>query len=269
MGMKHRHRCADAYVRERLHEKMKNRTDTTESEKATSVMKSENSKSGMREALARDRMYGKPVVVAGIVLIVMELWKQLTLWLLVEGGQYNVWYFPFQLCSLPMYLALLYGMLRKRTGRRAVIIKRALLTFLQDYGFLGGALALIVHEGLMHPGHPLLTAHGFIWHIVMLLTALYIHATGLSDRSCRGFRRTLPIFGIAAVLAELINIALHRYGDCDMFYITPYHLSSQPVFRSIDAVIGRPAGILLYLGCVVLGAFLVHLLFSLRSRFGQ
>ena len=116
----------------------------------------------------------------------------------------------------------------------------------------------------MHPGHPLLTAHGFIWHIVMLLMALYIHATGLSDRSCRGFRRTLPIFGIAAVLAELINIALHRYGDCDMFYITPYHLSSQPVFRSIDAVLGRPAGILLYLGCVVLGAFLVHRLFSLR-----
>ena len=145
MGMKHRYRCADAYVRERLHEKMKNRGDTTESEKATSVMESENSESGMREALARDQRYGKPVVVAGIVLIAMELWKQLTLWLLVEGGQYNVWYFPFQLCSLPMYLALLYGMLRKRTGRRAFIIKRALLTFLQDYGFLGGALALIVH----------------------------------------------------------------------------------------------------------------------------
>ena len=184
----------------------------------------------------------------------------------MEGGQYNVWYFPFQLCSLPMYLALLYGMLRKRTGRRAFIIRRALLTFLQDYGFLGGALALIVHEGLMHPGHPLLTAHGFLWHIVMLLTALYIHVTGLSDRSCRGFRRTLPIFGIAAVLAELINLALHRYGDCDMFYITPYHLSSQPVFRSIDAVIGRPVGILLYLGCVVLGAFLVHRVFSLMPR---
>ena len=261
MGMKHRHRCADAYIRERLYGKGQNMADTGKSDKT----RSEGGEPAMKEALARDRIYGKPVVVAGIVLIVMELWKQLTLWLLVEGGQYNVWYFPFQLCSLPMYLALLYGMLRKRTGRRAFIIKRALLTFLQDYGFLGGALALIVHEGLMHPGHPLLTAHGFLWHIVMLLTALYIHDRGLSDRSSRGFRRTLPIFGIAAILAELINIALHRYGDCDMFYITPYHLSSQPVFRSIDAVIGRPAGILLYLGCVVLAAFLVHCLFSMLS----
>ena len=235
---------------------------TGESEKT----KSEGGGSELEEALARDRKYGKPVVVAGVVLIVMEIWKQLTLWLLVEGGKYNVWYFPFQLCSLPMYLALLYGMLRMRTGRRACIIRRALLTFLQDYGFLGGAMALIVHEGLMHPGHPLLTAHGFIWHIVMLLTALYIHVSGLSDRSDRGFRRTLPIFGIAALLAEIINITLHHYGDCDMFYITPYHLSSQPVFRSIDAVIGRPAGILLYLGCVILGAFFVHRLFSLLPR---
>ena len=225
----------------------------------------EKTESDMEEELEKDVRYGKPVVVAGIVLIVLELWKQLTLWIVIEGGQYNVWYFPFQLCSLPMYLALIYGILRNRTGRRVCMVKRALLTFLQDYGFLGGALALIVHEGLMHPGHPLLTAHGFVWHIVMLLTALYIHRMGLADTSLRGFQRTLPIFGLAAVTAECINVALHSYGDCDMFYISPYHLSSQPVFRSIDAAIGRPAGILLYLASVVFGAFLLHLLFSLRK----
>lgn len=49
-------------------------------------MGSENAESGMKEALERDLSYGKPVVIAGIVLIAMEIWKQLTLWLLVEGG---------------------------------------------------------------------------------------------------------------------------------------------------------------------------------------
>lgn len=65
---------------------MKSMRDTTESEKAKSVMGSENAESGMKEALERDLSYGKPVVIAGIVLIAMEIWKQLTLWLLVEGG---------------------------------------------------------------------------------------------------------------------------------------------------------------------------------------
>lgn len=219
-------------------------------------------------ARSQERQKGKLVVAAGFLLLLMEIWKQLTLWLIVGKGKYNVWYFPFQLCSLPMYISLLYGVLRTRKGSRVEIWKQACMTFLQDYGFLGGMMALLFHEGLMHPGHPFLTAHGFLWHGIMLLMALYIHKTGLSDLSMRGFRFTLPMFGLSALLAEGSNVALHRYGDCDMFYISPYHLSSQPVFCSIDAIIGRPAGIVLYLICVVLGAFLIHLAFSKLPKLG-
>lgn len=222
----------------------------------------------VEEARRAEDQSGKLVVAAGLLLLLMEVWKQLTLWLLVGKGQYNVWYVPFQLCSLPMYIALLYGALCGRTDPRAETWKRACMTFLQDYGFLGGMMALLFHAGLMHPGHPFLTAHGFLWHGIMLLMALYIHETGLSDLSMQGFQSTLPMFGFSALLAEGINVALHRYGDCDMFYISPYHLSSQPVFCSIDAIIGRPAGIVLYLLCVVLGAFLIHLAFSKLPKLG-
>ncbi|MEG0369488.1 MAG: hypothetical protein RR593_05755, partial [Hungatella sp.] len=42
----------------------------------------------------------------GILLAFSEVYKQLFLYYVVGQGCYDWWYFPFQLCSLPMYLCL-------------------------------------------------------------------------------------------------------------------------------------------------------------------
>ena len=66
---------------------------------------------------------------------------------------------------MPMYLCLMYAALAglKSTER----IKAVILTFIRDYGFLGGIMALIVHDGLIHPGYAALTAHGFISRLMV------------------------------------------------------------------------------------------------------
>lgn len=99
-------------------------------------------------------------------------------------------------------------------------LRQVLLTFLCDYGMLGGALALIVHDGLIHPGYPLLTLHGFVWHILMVLLSIYIFATGLSDLSLKGYFLTVPLFLGLAAIAELINIILHPMATatCSIFH---------------------------------------------------
>lgn len=43
----------------------------------------------------------------GLILAVSEIYKQGFLYYIVNGEQYDWWYFPFQLCSIPMYLCLL------------------------------------------------------------------------------------------------------------------------------------------------------------------
>ena len=65
--------------------------------------------------------------------------------------------FLFQLCSVPMYLCLLLPLLQTAWHGR---IARAFYTFLQDYGLLGGVMALAEPSGLMHP-YWTLTLHGF------------------------------------------------------------------------------------------------------------
>lgn len=79
----------------------------------------------------------------GLILAVSEVYKQLFLTLVAHPGVYDWWYFPFQLCSIPMYLCLILPLLPEG-GRRTAA------TFLQDFGLLGGFMALAEPSGLMH-----------------------------------------------------------------------------------------------------------------------
>lgn len=188
----------------------------------------------------------------GLVFLVMETIKQMIL----IGHGYNVWYFPFQLCSMPMYLCLIAGILEKRG--QGLRIQKVIRTFLMDYGMLGGIAALSYSAGFTDTGILYISIHGYVWHILMIVLAVYIYLKDRADLSLRGFLKATGLFGLLALLAEVINVLLHPFGDCDMFYISPYHYSSQPFFSTVDQMIGRIPGIIFYLLMIVVGAAIIH-----------
>lgn len=191
----------------------------------------------------------------GLALAAGELYKQIFLYFIVNGGLYDWWYFPFQLCSVPMYICLLHPVLSTRAPDRCT---KAACTFLQDFALLGGIMALAEPSGLMHP-YVSLTLHGFIWHFILIFIGLYCAFTGNGGIRRRDFLDTLPIFLGCAITAYIINVAVHPYGNADMFYISPYYPNGQIVFHEISLTIGTAPGNLLYLLSVILGGFLIHL----------
>ena len=204
------------------------------------------------------------ILFTGILLSVMEFIKQLFLYFIVFNMHYDVWYFPFQLCSTPMYLCLFYGLSASASKGKT---KRTVALFIQDFGVLGGIMALLVHDGFTWTDYPLLTLHGYLWHIILILLGIFIFKNRLSYTKKKDFLKTVPLFLILSAVAELINIILSsESADCDMFYISPFHPSSQPVFHQLDLVIGRIPGIFMYLACVISGAFIIHLIFCWLDR---
>ncbi|MDO4267354.1 MAG: YwaF family protein [Eubacteriales bacterium] len=189
----------------------------------------------------------------GVLLALGEAYKQIFLYVFINHGRYDWWFFPFQLCSLPMYLCLLLPFLKKKAARTAVC------TFMQDFNLLGGVAALCVPEGFMGI-HWSLTLHGFLWHITLVLIGIFIWACGLSDRSARGYVRTLPIFFAGCALATAVNVLSPGRGRADMFYISPYFVTTQPVFHTIGEALGILPANLLYLASICLGGWLVHLI---------
>lgn len=202
----------------------------------------------------------------GVFLGSIEGYKQLFLYYIVNHQTYDWWYFPFQLCSIPMYVCLLLPWIK------SLRIRRVICTFMQDFHLLGGIMALLEPSGFLHP-YWFLTLHGFVWHFTLIFISLLIGFHNLSDLSIKGYLKTLPLFGTCCLIASFINVAAHTQGDANMFYISPYYPSSQVVFHQFALKYGIMAGNLAYLFSICLGSFLCHmgirLVVSRLRKFGH
>ena len=187
----------------------------------------------------------------GWVLVFLEIYKQLFLYFIVNNGAYDWWFFPFQLCSVPMYLCILLPL----TGGR---LRDAFLTFMGGYTFISAVATLIYPEDLLR-SYTSLTIHGFVWHGILLFISLLILMTGAFDASPGGLLRTALLFALLSAVAVCINAAveplmqsiLAAHSEVEhewaaMFYMNPYHISPQPIVNSVQKTAGIPAGLVLY-----------------------
>ena len=193
-----------------------------------------------------DTLY-RVLFVCGIVMACSEIWKQVFYYRVVYHA-FNWWYFPFQLCSVPMYLCLALPALKER-GRAAVC------TFLWGFTFLGAAAALIYPQDMLRP-YAALTAHAFGWHLLLVFISFLCFFGGLAGRRGRDFGATVVLFFALALGATVVNVIGERLGTIpgtypNMFYISPYHLSDQPGFRGASEAIGIVPSLAVYLGCIV------------------
>lgn len=187
--------------------------------------------------------------VCGWILILMEIFKQLFLYYTVNGGAYDWWYFPFQLCSVPMYLCILLPAVKGR-------LRDAFLTFMAGYTFISAFAALVYPQDFLR-SYTVLTAHGFLWHGILFFISLTIALSGLSDLSVRGFAQATLLFLILCVMAAGINTAIEvlilengsglvnrvSVSYPAMFYLNPLRISPQPLVGTVQQAIGPPAGI--------------------------
>ena len=199
------------------------------------------------------------VHILGAVMLLLEVWKQWFSWTYVYVHQINMWFFPWQLCSMAMYCAFAVPFFR---GRR----QNALLVFLSTFSLFAAVIALVVPSDMLRP-YVLLTIHGFLYHGLMVVLALASMLI-VSRREGVKFAPSVRLFLWLAAVAEVINVASHKLiGDIhrepNMFYITPYYESTQPVLHEIAVALGIPVEIFIYLTAI---ALISWGLFALEQR---
>lgn len=219
-----------------------------------------------------DKLY----FLCGLFMLFSEIVKQLLLTFVVGNGQYNFWYFPFQLCSIPMYILLAYPWCQKKE------VRMTLLAFLMSYTLLGGMAVFADTSGLYYT-LSVLTFHSFAWHILLILIGIsagFVYtdlAAGHQKRtpviriygytfSLRPFIKSTCFYLVCCAAAELINLSLDRYGLINMFYINPDYSMNQVVFRNFVPLIGNIPSIILYILMTSVGAFLLFFIRNLICR---
>ena len=197
--------------------------------------------------------------ISGIIMVIMEIWKQIFSYVYVFERVFSMWFFPWQLCSMAMYLCFLLPLFREKQ-------QNTVLIFLSTYSLFAAIMALAVPADMLRP-QILLTLHGFIYHGIMLVQSLAAMLI-VYKRKEISFAKATVMFVIMAVIAETINILSHLilhdiHREPNMFNITPYYPSTQPVFHAIALKLGIISEILIYLLLIILAAWL---LFRLEKK---
>jgi len=199
---------------------------------------------------------GRILFITGILLLISELWKQYAVNVLLKAGGngYCHWYFPFQLCSTPMYVCLFYPLIKKNE-----FLRSSALTYLSTYGLLAGLFAFADTGGFSELGYLPLTVHSWVWHIVQVLVGLFCMRMLKKEQSGGDFAGATGMFLTGCIIAGIINALVGDRGVINMFYINPRLPMQQIVFRDIAAYAGNGCAIICYILCIIVGAMVFDL----------
>ena len=193
------------------------------------------------------------LVSVGAFLMITEVYKQLFYFYHIGGGSYEWWIFPFQLCSVPMYLCVIAPFLKE--GK----VQSAMYHFMTTFNLMGGLMAFIEPSGIVHE-YWTLTLHAFIWHMMLVFVGFYLIASGRGAKAWKDYRSSVVMFLCLAVFAFVINLIfwVPSEGSIKMFYVGPA-TSPLLVFKQISEACGWLVCDLVYLPAVSLGALLMFL----------
>ena len=186
----------------------------------------------------------------GLILMFSEIYKQLFYYFHIGDGSYQWWIFPFQLCSVPMYLCLLAPLLKPCKA------SRGMYSFMMIYNLLGGFMAFMEPSGIVH-NYWTLTLHAFIWHMLLVFVGLYIGFSGRGGYEAKDYWMATKTFLVLCVVAFAINLLFWEAskGTINMFFLGPKN-SSLAVFKDIAKSWGWYVSTALYIPAVCLGSYI-------------
>lgn len=135
----------------------------------------------------------------GLFLLISEIYKQLFYTCYIGEGLYQWWIFPFQLCSIPIYLCLVMPFIKNKSIYKSICI------FLISYNLLGGFISFLEPSGLIHE-YLFLTIHAFLWHMSLVTLGLIIGFNKNIKFKIEDFKTSVILFTILSFIAFVINL---------------------------------------------------------------
>lgn len=204
-----------------------------------------------------DKSINKILLYYSIICLLLELYKQVNFSFNYDLN--NTWWsyqwyaFPFQFCSTPMYIAFISYFIKNDK------LKYALYAFLASYGLLAGLLVML---------YPVTV---FVDTIGINLQTMIHHGSMLTIGSLLILNRKIKydfktllyatyVFISLVLIANTLNIITYYMnidGGLKLFFISPFHESSLPVFSIIYNMVPYLVFLLIYIISFMGGSYLI------------
>lgn len=182
------------------------------------------------------------------ILICCEVFKQL-FWFEFYG-YYRFEIFPFQFCSVPIYVAIFASVIPWDKAREICY------RFLAFYGIIGGLAVMLVPNAVLYTYFVPMSHHAMLWHTVLVVMGVYLIISRGYGKKIREMFTPSIIFLCFVILAIIGNVlvyklhlgtpACHEGDNLSMFYISPYYPTQLPLLGAVQKI-SYPLFVLCYL----------------------
>ena len=198
----------------------------------------------------------------GIVALVLEIVKQI-MWSFCYDPATNMvtwdyqWYAaPFQLCTTPIFVSVICLFLKDNKIRKALLSYMALVTI------LGGFMTIIIPDDCL-VSDILINIHTMWLHCGSFVVSVYLLMSGAVKIEKQSLKDAIKAFIVFILIAQVLNITIYNSGilngeTFNMFYISPYFISSLPVFDVIQQNVHYLLYLLIYIFALSMGAAIVY-----------
>ena len=206
----------------------------------------------------------------GIIALILETLKQL-IWsfnydALTETIIWDYeWYsFPFQLCTTPIFVCLICLFLKKGKFRDTLLSYISFITIL-------GSIAVMIIPDNCFVSDILVNIHAMWLHLGSFVVSIYLLMSGKVKITIQNLKRAILVFLSFVFIAEILNILIYNSGilsgeEFNMFYISPYFISSLPVFDIIQQKVPYILYLLIYILIIIIGAASIYVISKLINN---
>lgn len=199
--------------------------------------------------------------VYGGVVLILEMLKQIS-WtvtynIVISEFLWNYeWYaFPFQLCTTPMFVSLICVFLKK--GK----LRDCLLSYIA-YTTIIGSIATIIMPDSCLVNDILVNVHTMWLHLGSFVVSVYLLMSGEVKIDFKAWKKSIPVFLSFTTIANFLNVIVYQAdvlnGETfNMFYISPYFISSLPVFGELQQNVPYIVFLMTYVLALIFGSYLI------------
>lgn len=222
------------------------------------------------------------IFIYGLTFLGLEIYHEINRF--YELGHYDWSSFPFQFCSIPIYMCPILPFIKNEK------IKDACYYYLGTFCLVSGIFPLLFGQGqLCRWPNPYDTIRSFVWHIlivhVAIISIVYKKIGNNLKSNYKPLIGAILLFVSFTVVAQLINVTLHytgginfttldgvplkevhntRLDDPDIascFYISPFFVSNMPVYNVIYKEAGWIVNYIAYLLSFSLMASILYFIY--------
>lgn len=200
--------------------------------------------------------------VYGITALILEVLKQI-IWSFNYDPITNVvnwdyqWYAaPFQLCTTPIFVSVICLFLKNNK------VRNALLSYMAFVTILGSFMTMLIPDDCLI-SDILINIHTMWLHCGSFVVSVYLMMNGAVELNKKNLKSAFLVFLVFVAIAQILNIGIYNSGvlngeTFNMFYISPYFISTLPVFDVIQQNVPYLLYLLIYIFALCAGATIVY-----------